>query len=110
MIEKLLLILVVIEAVNVIHWIVKSIIDTIFTRRLTKTQNDTLNGQQQVIKLQEEQVNLNKLYSEKQNENIKQLAYLITDHGCRLNELEKILAKKSVAKKIKEEKNNGNTK
>jgi hypothetical protein len=75
------------------------------TRRLTKTQNDVLNGQQQAIKLQEEQVKLNKFYSEKQDEqnaNIKQLVHLINDHGIRLSELEKTLAKKSSTKKNKE--------
>ena len=107
MIEKLLLILVIVEAVNVIHNIVKSIMDTVSTRRLTKAQFDAIEGQQRAIKIQDEQLKLSKFYSEKQdeqNENIKRLAYLITEHGSRLNELEKITVKKSVTKKTKETK------
>ncbi len=105
MIEKLLLILVIVEAVNVIHSIAKSITDVISTRHLTKAQLDALEGQQRAIKIQDEQLKLSKFYSEKQDEqnaNIRQLAYLITEQGSRLNELEKILAKKSVTKKTKE--------
>lgn len=107
MIEKLLLILVIVEAVNVIHNIVKSIMDIVSTRHLTKAQLDAFEGQQRAIKIQDEQLKLSKFYSEKQdeqNENIKRLAYLITEHGSRLNELEKITAKKSATKKTKETK------
>lgn len=107
MIEKLLLILVIVEAINVIHNIVKSIMDTVSTQHLTKAQFDAIEGQQRAIKIQDEQLKLSKFYSEKQdeqNENIKRLAYLITEHGSRLNELEKITAKKSATKKTKETK------
>ena len=107
MIEKLLLILVIVETVNVIHNITKTIVDTIGSRKLIKAQQKAIEGQQQTIKIQEEQFKLNKFYSEKQDEqnaNIRQLAYLITEHGSRLNELEKILAKKSATKKTKETK------
>lgn len=110
MIEKLLLILVIAEVVNVIHNIAKSIMDIVSTRHLTKAQLDALEGQQRAIKIQDEQLKLNKFYSEKQNEqneNIKQLAYLINGHGIRLNELEKILAKKTVTKKPRRQ-SNGN--
>lgn len=102
MIEKLLLILVIVEAINVIHNIVKSIMDIVSTRHLTKAQLDSLEGQRRAIEIQDEQLRLSKFYSEKQNEqneNIKQLAYLINAHGSRLNELEKILAQKSATKK-----------
>ena len=105
MIEKLLLALVIIEFVNVIHNITKSVVDVIATRNLTKAQQEAVKGQQQAIKLQGEQFKLNKFYSEKQDEqnaNIKQLAYLITDHGSRLNELEKKLTKRPATKKDKE--------
>ncbi len=98
MLEKLLLIFVIIEAVGVIHNITKTIVDTIGSRKLIKAQQKAIEGQQQTIKIQEEQFKLNKFYSEKQdkqNANIRQLAYLITEHGSRLNELEKILAKKT---------------
>ena len=107
MIEKLLLIFVIIEAINVIHSIMKSIMDIVSTRHLTKSQLDALEGQQKAIKIQDEQLKLSKFYSEKQdeqNENIKRLAYLITEHSSRLNELEKIIAKKSSTKKTKETK------
>ena len=107
MLEKLLLALVVIEFVNAIHNISKSVIDAISTRNLTKTQQEAVEGQQQTIKLQEEQFKLNKLYSEKQdkqNASIEQLAYLFTAHDSRLNELEKKLAKRPVTKKNKETK------
>lgn len=107
MIEKLLLILVIVEAVNVIHNITKTIVDTIGSHKLIKAQQKAIEGQQQTIKIQEEQFKLNKFYSEKQDEqnaNIRQLAYLITEHGSRLNELEQILAKKSATKRIKETK------
>ena len=107
MLEKLLLALVIIEFVNVIHNISKSVMDAISTRNLTKAQQETVEAQQRAINLQEEQFKLNKLYSEKQDEqnaNIKQLAYLITDHNSRLNELEKKLAKRPVTKKNKETK------
>ena len=107
MIEKLLLILVIVEAVNVIHNITKTVVDSIGSRNLIKTQQKAIEGQQQAVKLQEEQFKLNKVYSEKQDEqnaNIKRLAYLITEHGSRLNELEKILVKKTASKKTKETK------
>ena len=107
MLEKLLLALVVIEFVSVVHNISKSVMDVISTRHLTKAQLDALEGQQKAIKIQDEQLKLSKFYSEKQDEqnaNIKQLAYLITDHGSRLNELEKKLTKKPVTKKNKETK------
>ena len=96
MLEKLLLIFVIIEAIGVIHNISKSVMDIIATRNLTKAQQKAVEGQQRTIKLQEEQFKLNKFYSEKQDEqnaNIKQLTYLITNHGNRLNELEKNLPK-----------------
>ena len=96
MLEKLLLIFVIIEAIGVIHNITKSVLDVVTTCNLTKTQRKAIEGQQQTIKLQEEQYKLNKFYSEKQdeqNENIKRLAFLITEHGCRLNEIEKNLPK-----------------
>lgn len=105
MIEKLLLILVIVEAINVVYNIVKSIMDIVSTRDLTKAQQDAVKGQQRAIEIQDEQLKLNKFYSEKQdeqNKNIEHLAYLITEHGSRLNELEKIIVKKSVTKKIKE--------
>ena len=107
MIEKLLLILVIVEIVNVIHNITKTIVDAIGTRNLIKAQQQAVEGQQYAIRLQEEQFKLNKFYSEKQdeqNENIKQLAYLITEHSSRLNELEKRLTKKPTTKKTKETK------
>ena len=105
MIEKLLLILVIVEAINVIHNITKSIMDIVSTRGVIKAQREAVEGQQRAIKIQDEQLKLNKFYSEKQdeqNKNIRQLAYLITEHGSRLNELEKITAKKSATKKTKE--------
>ena len=105
MIEKLFIIFIVIEAISVAHNITKSIVDMLETRKLTKTQQDAIEGQQRAIKIQDEQLKLSKFYSEKQdeqNENIKRLAYLITEHGSRLNELEKITAKKSATKKTKE--------
>lgn len=105
------MIFVIIEAINVTHSIVKSIVDTISTRSLIKAQNDALNGQQKAIKIQDEQLKLTKFYSERQNEqneNIKHLAFLITDHSSRLNEIEKnlpkITTKKAVIKKTKENK------
>ena len=107
MLEKLLLALVIIEFVSVIHNISKSVMDVISTRHLTKAQLDALEGQQKAIKIQDEQLKLSKFYSEKQDEqnaNIKQLAYLISEHNNRLNELEKILAKKTTTKKAKETK------
>jgi len=107
MIEKLLLIFVIIEAVSVTYNIIKSVMDVIATRNLTKAQQKAVEGQRQAIKIQEEQYKLNKFYSEQQdeqNENIKHLAYLITDHGSRLNELEKRLTKKPAPKKSKETK------
>ena len=107
MIEKLLLIFVIIETINVIHNITKSIMDIISTRKIAKAQYDALNGQREAIKIQDEQLKLSRFYSEKQdeqNENIKRLAYLITEHGSRLNELEKITAKKTTTKKTKETK------
>ena len=105
MIEKLLLILVIVEAINVIHNITKSIMDIVSTRGVIKAQREAVEGQQRAIKIQDEQLKLNKFYSKKQdeqNKNIRQLAYLITEHGSRLNELEKITAKKSATKKTKE--------
>lgn len=107
MLEKLLLALVIIEFVGVVHNISKSVMDIIATRNLTKAQQKAVEGQQRTIKLQEEQFKLNKLYSEKQDEqnaNIKQLAYLITDHSSRLNEIEKKLTKRPTTKKNKEAK------
>ena len=107
MIEKLFLIFVIIEAINATHSIVKSVMDIISTRSLTKAQNAVLNGQQEAIKIQDEQLKLSKFYSERQteqNENIRQLAFIITEHGSRLNELEKTIAKKTATKKSKETK------
>lgn len=88
MIEKLLLILVIVEAVNVIHNITKTILNSIGSRNLIKAQQKVIEGQQQAIKIQDEQFKLNKFYSEKQdeqNENIKLLAFRISEHGSRLN-------------------------
>ena len=68
MLEKLLLIFVIIEAISVIHNITKSVLDVVTTCNLTKTQRKAIEGQQQTIKLQEEQFKLNKFYSEKQDE------------------------------------------
>ena len=100
MLEKLLLALVIIEFVSVIHNISKSVMDVILTRNLTKAQQKAVEGQQHSIKLQEEQVRLSKVYSEKQdeqNENIKRLAYLITSLESRVSAIE--LEKKPKPKK-----------
>ncbi len=107
MLEKLLLIFVIIEAIGIINNITKNVLDVVITHNIAKSQQSAIEGQRQAIKVQEEQFKLNKFYSEKQdeqNENIKHLAFLITEHSSRLNELEKILAKKSATKKTKETK------
>ena len=113
MVERLLLIFVIIETIGVIHNITISVLEVVTTRNLTKVQQKAIEDQQQTIKLQEEQFKLNKFYSEKQdeqNENIKHLAFLITEHNSRLNEIEKNLpkttTKKTIIKKTKED-NNG---
>ena len=98
MIEKLFIIFIVIEAISVAHNITKSIVDMLETRKLTKTQQDAIEGQQRAIEIQDEQLKLNKFYSEKQdeqNKNIRHLACLIAAQDERLKDVEKKLAKKA---------------
>ena len=111
MIEKLFIIFIVIEAMSVAHNITKSIIDILETRSLAKSQQNALEGQQnalegqqKAIKIQEEQLELSKFYSEKQdeqNKNIKHLAWLIAAQDERLKEVEKRLAKRATKNNLK---------
>lgn len=107
--EKLFIIFIVIEAINVIDNLAKNIKDIIDMTKLKKVNQSAIENQAYAVRLQEEQIKFNKSYSEKQDEqnaNIKQLAYLITEHGSRLNELEKKLPKPKAKKTVNKAKEN----
>ena len=102
--EKLFIIFIVIEAINVINNLAKNIKDVIDMAKLKKTNQNAVDCQAQAVRLQEEQLKLNKFYSEKQdeqNENIKQLAFLITEHNNRLTNLEDHMIKTMPKEKAK---------
>lgn len=91
MLEKLLIALIIIEIINITYNVSRGVMDIIITRNMTKSQKKAVEGQQYSIKLQEEQLKLNKAYSEKQdeqNENIKLLAHRITFLESRISAIE----------------------
>ena len=109
--EKLFIIFIIIEAINVINNLAKNIKDIIDMTKLKKVNQSAIDNQAHAVRLQEEQIKFNKYYSEKQdeqNQNIKKLAFLITEQRSRIDELENRLKyepkkSKSVNKTIKGE-------
>ena len=90
--EKLFIIFIVIEAINVINNLAKNIKDIIDMTKLKKVNQSAIDNQAYAVRLQEEQIKFNKHYSknqDEQNQNIKQLAFLITEQRSRIDELEK---------------------